>query len=91
MIKHFKHNIYTFTIHFSYPCQFINKGVLQFKPYYENQVYLAHYAKHKTLTHQEASKDIDQLFFGAHMANFDISFGFVVSQEMMSDIYVLSS
>ena len=29
-----------------------SKGVLQFKPCYENQVYLAHYAKHKTLTHQ---------------------------------------
>ena len=25
------------------------------------------------------------------MANFDISFGFVVSQEMMLDVYVLSS
>ena len=25
------------------------------------------------------------------MMNFDISFGFVVSQEMMSDVYVLSS
>ena len=30
-------------------------------------------------------------FFGAHMVNFDISFGFVVSQEMMSDVYVLGS
>ena len=25
------------------------------------------------------------------MANFDISFGFVVSQEMMTDVYVLGS
>jgi hypothetical protein len=25
------------------------------------------------------------------MVNFDISFGFVVSQEVMSDVYVLSS
>ena len=25
------------------------------------------------------------------MANFDISFGFVVSQEMMMDVYVLGS
>jgi hypothetical protein len=31
------------------------------------------------------------LFFGAHMANFDISFGFVVSQEMMMDVHVLGS
>jgi hypothetical protein len=30
------------------------KGVQKFKPRYENQVYLAHCAKHKTLTHQEA-------------------------------------
>ena len=25
------------------------------------------------------------------MANFDISFGFVISQEMMTDVYVLGS
>ena len=31
-----------------------NRGMLKLKPRYENQVYLAHYAKHKTLTHREA-------------------------------------
>jgi hypothetical protein len=31
-----------------------SKGVQEIKPCYENQVYLVHYAKHKTLTHQEA-------------------------------------
>jgi hypothetical protein len=30
------------------------KGVQYFKPRYESQVYLVHYAKHKTLTRQEA-------------------------------------
>jgi len=31
------------------------------------------------------------LLFGAHMANFDIFFGFVVSQELMSDVYMFGS
>ena len=30
------------------------RGMLKFKPCYKNQVYLAHYAKHKTLTHRGA-------------------------------------
>ena len=32
-----------------------NRGMLKFKPRYENQVYLAHYTKHKTLTRRGAS------------------------------------
>ena len=31
-----------------------NRGMLKFKPRYENEVYLAHYAKHKTLTRRGA-------------------------------------
>jgi hypothetical protein len=31
-----------------------NRGMLKFKPRYKNQVYLAHYAKHKTLTRRGA-------------------------------------
>ena len=68
-----------------------NRGMLKFKPCYENQVYLAHYIKYKTLPHRGLCEDIGWLHFGAHMANFDISFGFVVSQEMMTSVYVLGS
>ena len=31
------------------------------------------------------------LLFGAHMVNFNIFFGFVVSQELMSDVYMFGS
>ena len=44
-----KHNIYLFKS-FSYVARLSNWGVPYFKPCYENQVYLAHYVKHKTLT-----------------------------------------
>ena len=35
-----------------------NRGMLKFKTRYENQVYLAHYAKHKTLTRRRLYEDI---------------------------------
>jgi hypothetical protein len=31
------------------------------------------------------------LFFGAHIAGFDISFGFMISQKMLPDIYVFGT
>jgi hypothetical protein len=50
-----KHNMkFCFTILFLHILVDQLKGVQKFKPRYENQVYLAHCAKHKTLTHQEA-------------------------------------
>jgi hypothetical protein len=39
---------------FAYVASWSDIGVLEIKPRYENQVYLAHYAKHRTLTHREA-------------------------------------
>jgi hypothetical protein len=43
------------------------------------------------LIHLEVYEDIGQLKFGSHMLYSDISFGLVVSQEVMTNVYVLCS
>jgi hypothetical protein len=53
-IKHFETHNWSFHKFFLDHTSWSNICVLHFKPRYENQVYLAHYAKHKTLTHRGA-------------------------------------
>ena len=56
-INHFHAQYENFQL-FCLDASLSNRGMLKFKPHYENQVYLAHHAKHKPLLVKRLTEDI---------------------------------